>query len=97
MKLALDHSKILDEAAPPMDGDLNRQRAENEPHGFLPRSGAGTAPWRRVRDWLFGDRSAIDQEGLLAERTLRLTPRRPPRDEPAGDSGAPGTRGDESA
>jgi hypothetical protein len=50
-----------------------------------------------VRDWLFGDRSAIDQEGLLAERTLRLTPRRPPRDEPAGDSGAPGTRGDESA
>jgi hypothetical protein len=80
-----------------MDGDQDRQRAENEPRGFLPRSGAGTAPWRRVRDWLFGDRSDIDQEGLLAERTLRLTPRRPPRDDPAGGSGAPDKPGDEPA
>jgi hypothetical protein len=96
-ELTLDHSTVLDEAAPGMDGDHDRQRAETEPRGFLPRSGAGAPPWRRVMDWLFGDRSDIDQEGLLARRTLLLTPRRPPRDEPIGDSGALDKPGDESA
>jgi hypothetical protein len=66
-----------------MDGHRDRQRAEHEPHGFLARGSGGPPPWRRVRDWLFGDREDIDQEGLLAERTLMLTPRRPARDDGA--------------
>jgi hypothetical protein len=60
-----------------MDGHGDRSRAD-EPRGFLPRGGAAP-PWRRLRDWLFGDRADIDQEGLLAERTLPMRPRRTPR------------------
>jgi hypothetical protein len=71
-----------------MDGHGDRPRARREPRGFLPRGGAAPPRWRRVRDWLFGDRADIDQEGLLAERTLMLTPRRPPRDDGAM-SGSP--------
>ena len=60
-----------------MDGPGERRRA-GEPRGFLPRAwAAGPPAWRRVVDWLFGDREDIDQEGLLAERTLL---QRPPRD-----------------
>jgi hypothetical protein len=39
---------------------------------------------------VFGDRADIDQEGLLAERTLLLRPHRPVRGEPAPDA-APAT------
>jgi hypothetical protein len=80
-----------------MDGDRDRQRADNEPRGFLPRIGDGPSPWRRVRHWLFGDRADIDQEGLLAERRLMPAPRRRSRDERSGDAGAPDEAGDESA
>jgi hypothetical protein len=38
-------------------------------------------------------RADIDQEGLLAERTLMLAPRRPPRD----DGARPGSPQDESS
>ena len=76
-----------------MDGHGKRLRADREPRGFLPRGGAGTPPWRRVRDWLSGDRAHIDQEGLLAERTLMVAPQRPARDE---GSRAAGSRRDEA-
>jgi hypothetical protein len=79
-----------------MDGERDRQRAENEPRGFLPRAGAGPAPWRRVMDWLFGDRDDIDQEGLLAERRLLVGPRRQRRDEPEGDAQPPGSDRDDA-
>jgi hypothetical protein len=65
-----------------MDGQRDRRRADSDSRGFLPRAGAGAAPWRRVVDWLFGDREDIDQEGLLAERTLPGTQRRSRREEP---------------
>jgi hypothetical protein len=65
-----------------MDGQRDRRRADSEPRGFLPRAGAGAAPWRQVVDWLFGDREDIDQEGLLAERTLSGTQRRSHRERP---------------
>ena len=73
-----------------MDGNGARRRADDEPHGFLPRGWAAGAPaWRRVVDWLFGDREDVDQQGLLAERTLFPgEPRRPAHDaasEPRGD------------
>jgi hypothetical protein len=75
-----------------MDGHGDRPRAKREPRGFLARGGAAPPPWRRVRDWLFGDRADLDQEGLLAERTLMRAPRRPPRD----DGARPGSPQDES-
>ena len=59
-----------------MDGHGDRSRAKREPRGFLPRAGAAAPPWRRVWDWLFGPREDIDQEGLLAERTLMVSPQR---------------------
>jgi hypothetical protein len=80
-----------------MDREPDRQRADREPRGFLPRSGGAPRPWRRVMDWLFGDRADIDQEGLLAERTLMMAPRRPRRDEPDADTRAPDEPGDPSA
>ena len=59
-----------------------RRRADDEPRGFLPRArAAGPPAWRGVVDWLFADRAAIDQQGLLAER--RLSPRPPGGDEPS--------------
>ena len=79
-----------------MDGESDRQRADSEPRGFLPRSDAAPAPWRCVMDWLFGDRADIDQEGLLAERTLEIAPR-PRREEPTEDAGAPDAARDETA
>jgi hypothetical protein len=71
-----------------MDDDHVRRRADEEPRGYLPRAlTAGPPAWRRVVDWLFGDREDIDQQGLLAERTLfpRLQPeqRRPGGERPA--------------
>ena len=53
-----------------------RRRTEREPRGFLPRGDEAAPGWQRVRDWLLGDRDEIDQEGLLAERTLLIGPRR---------------------
>jgi hypothetical protein len=97
MNMTLDHSALVDEAAPGMDGDRDRQRAESEPQGFPARAGAPPAPWRRVIDWLFGDRADIDQEGLLAERTLMRAPRRPRRDEPEHGPTGPHEPGDRSA
>jgi hypothetical protein len=70
-----------------MDGNGERQRAAGEPRGFLPRTSTTAPPWRGVRDWLFGDRADIDQEGLLAGRTLPIRPSRtshPEADEAAG-------------
>jgi hypothetical protein len=60
----------------------DRRWRETEPRGFLPqRAGDGGAWWRRIKAWLFGNREEIDQEGLLAERTLLLARRRPRHDE----------------
>ena len=39
-------------------------------------------------DWLSGDRADIDQEGLLAERTLRIAPRASRPDDPGAGAGA---------
>jgi hypothetical protein len=97
MNMTLDHSVVVYEALPRMDGQGDRQRADNEPRGFAPRIGGGPPPWRRVRGWLFGDRADIDQEGLLAERTLKIGPRRARRDEPGGDAGTRTDSGDEPA
>ncbi|MFL5974066.1 MAG: hypothetical protein ACJ76G_02840 [Solirubrobacterales bacterium] len=71
-----------------MDGHGDRPRGRPEPRGFLPRGGAAPPLWRRVRHWLFRDRADIDQEGLLAERTLMVRPRRPPRDDGARSGSA---------
>jgi hypothetical protein len=65
-----------------MAPERDRRWRETEPRGFLPqRAGDGGASWRRLKAWLFGDREEIDQEGLLAERTLLLGPLRPRQDE----------------
>ena len=70
-----------------MDGKGVRRRADDEPHGFLPRAwAAGPPAWRRVVDWLFGDREDADQQGLLAERTLFP---RPPRGSARSDAEPP--------
>ena len=79
-----------------MDGHGDRRRAGREPRGFLPRAGAAPSQWRSVRDWLFGDRADIDQEGLLAERTLVLAPRRTARDGAACDAPTAGSHPDEA-
>jgi hypothetical protein len=47
-----------------------QQRAAREPRGFISRTASPRSSLRQVRDWLFGDRADIDQEGLLAGRTL---------------------------
>src|SRR3954454_17870264 len=78
------------------EGQGNARRADREPCGFLPRAGAAASSWRRARDWLFGDRADIDQEGLLAERTLILAPRQPARDEAGRDAAATGSNADEA-
>ena len=52
--------------------------------------------WRRVRDWLFGDRADIDQEGLLAERTLMIAPRWSTRDDALREPAAAGSQTDEA-
>jgi hypothetical protein len=50
------------------------------------------APLRRAVRWLFADREEIDQEGLLAERTLLVVHRRrAPAEDQAPD--APERRG----
>src|SRR5690242_18651884 len=87
---ALDHSGSVQKRARSMDPDDHvRRRADVEPRGFLPRGAtAGPPAWRRVADWLFGDREDIDQQGLLAERTLLPRPR-PERRRPAGERIAP--------
>ena len=76
-----------------MDGSGERRRAA-EPRGFLPRALAAGPPAWRVVDWLLGDREDIDQEGLLAERTLLPGPPRgqersgrEPADGPPGGNG----------
>jgi hypothetical protein len=58
-----------------MAGRFQRRRIEGEPRGFLPRGDDTTPRWARVRDLLAGGREEIDQEGLLAERTLLVEPR----------------------
>jgi hypothetical protein len=63
-----------------MAGRFQRRRIEGEPRGFLPRGDDATPRWARVRDLLAGGREEIDQEGLLAERTLLVEPCSP-RDE----------------
>jgi hypothetical protein len=47
------------------------------------------SPLRRAARWLFAGREHIDQEGLLAERTLLPAPRRvqPEQDAAATDEG----------
>jgi hypothetical protein len=50
---------------------------------------------RQATRWLFAEREEINQEGLLAERTLRLAPRRARHDEP--DAAAPAERADRYA
>ena len=64
-----------------MTGRFQRRRIEGEPRGFLPRGDATTPRWARVRDLLAGGREAIDQEGLLVERTLFVDTPRSERDE----------------
>jgi hypothetical protein len=54
-----------------------------------------SSPLRHAARWLFAEREEIDQEGLLAERTLRLGPRRARRDEP--DATAPAEDADRFA
>ena len=78
-----------------MAPERDRRGRESEPRGFLPqRAGGFGASWRRIKAWLARDREDIDQEGLLAERTLLLAPRRRRHDEPevearGGASGPP--------
>jgi hypothetical protein len=79
-----------------MDGPRNRRRGDREPRGFLPRAGGAATSWRRVRDWLFGDRADIDQQGLLVERTLMLAPPRTARDDAARDAATAGSHPDEA-
>jgi hypothetical protein len=79
-----------------VDGQGNSRRADREPRGFLPRAGAAAPPWRHVRDWLFGDRADIEQEGLLAERTLMVAPRRTTRENAPRQPAAAGSQTDEA-
>jgi hypothetical protein len=70
-----------------MAPEQEAQSRSSESRGYLPRAGAGVGgAWRRARAWLFGRRDDIRQEGLLAERTLRLTPRRPRPDDAEVDA-----------
>jgi hypothetical protein len=65
-----------------------RWQSGREPHGFLPRATAMSSPWRQLREWLPRGRQEIDQQGLLAERTLLIAPRRMRREERGPDAGA---------
>jgi hypothetical protein len=68
-----------------MDGEPDPGRADREPQAFAARrpQDDGVSRWRRAVSWLFRDREDIDQEGLLAERTMRVTtPRHSPGDDP---------------
>ena len=58
-----------------MAGRFQRRRIDGEPRGFLPRADDAAPRWARVRNLLAGGREEIDQEGLLAERTLLVDPR----------------------
>jgi hypothetical protein len=78
-----------------MDREGDRRRADSEPRGDLPRSGAAAARWRRVMNWLFGAREGIEQEGLLAERTLPIAPRPGGSEATGGEGEPPGATGDE--
>jgi hypothetical protein len=74
-----------------MDGHRDRRAVDREPRGVAPQ-GARHSFGRRVRRmtaWLFRGREDIDQEGLLAGRTLRASPRRPGREGPDRADGAP--------
>jgi hypothetical protein len=46
------------------------------------------SPWRRLREWVDLGREDIDQQGLLAGRTLVAAPRRIARDERESDVAA---------
>jgi hypothetical protein len=71
---------------PVMTGQGDPGRSARRAGGPIARRVWGPdAPLRRAVGWLFADREEIDQEGLLAERTLLRTPRRA------------GTRGDDGA
>jgi hypothetical protein len=68
-----------------MDGQGHRRGSSPEPRGFISRTGSGEGDLRRAWDWLFGDRADIDQEGLLAGRTLLVRrTRREDADEASG-------------
>jgi hypothetical protein len=72
--------------APP----THHRRPGEEPRGFVQPAGArGDGRWRRALDWLFGDREELEQEGLLAERTLLLTRSRPPGEANGRTAAAP--------
>jgi hypothetical protein len=71
-----------------MDEDgTHRRRAGRAPRGALPdRPEADQPRWRRAVQWLLGAHEDVDQEGLLAERTLGVVQaRRPPPDEDDGE------------
>jgi hypothetical protein len=68
-----------------MDGDEpDPGHADREPQAFVTRrpQGGAVPGWRRALSWLFRDREDIEQEGLLAERTMRAAPHRARRDVP---------------
>jgi hypothetical protein len=94
MKPTLDHSGFVQNSSGSMDGNGVRRRADDEPHGFLPRAwAAGPPAWRRMVAWLFGDRDAVDQQGLLAERSLFRSASR--HQQRPGAERSPAPRGDE--
>jgi hypothetical protein len=67
----------------------------------LPMTGPGEgrrrreSPVRRVMRWLFAGREHIEQEGLLAERTLLGAPRRAQPEQEAAVPEEPDRRGGE--
>jgi hypothetical protein len=79
-----------------MPGHGERRRTEREPRGFPARGDDAAPRWQRVRDWLLGGREEIDQEGLLAERTLPIGPRRITGEAPADDGVEPRSQRDEA-
>ena len=64
------------------------QSRASESRGLRPRGRDLRAAWRTVKAWLAGSREHIDQEGLLAERTLLLTHRRTRRGDADAESEA---------
>jgi hypothetical protein len=75
-----------------MDGHRHLRPRRDEPRGHPPPAGTPATRLRRALEWLLGDRDAIDQEGLLAERTLMIGRPRSNRER----TDAPGGRGPDS-
>jgi hypothetical protein len=73
------------------DDESHRRRARRAPRGPRSKRADGDQPrWRRAVQWLLGAHEDVDQEGLLAERTLGVAKtRRPaPEEEPRDGPGA---------